>query len=89
MMTPVTTGMRVTYVSQASLFKVIRYAKTAVKNGVVAPIAWLNETGKKRREMLPLTTEAQKTRLRAEIFMNWTRDRMVCMGTIFIQAMAT
>jgi hypothetical protein len=41
-----------------------------VKKGVVAPIAWLKLTGKYLRETLPLTTDAQKIKLRAEIFAN-------------------
>ena len=46
------------------------YAKTAVKNGVVAPIAWLKETGKNRSDMFPNTTDTQNTRLSAAILKN-------------------
>jgi hypothetical protein len=40
-------------------------------------MAWLKETGRKRREMLPLTTEKQKSALSAAIFRNCFRDCIV------------
>ncbi|CAL5372985.1 unnamed protein product [Camellia sinensis] len=43
----------------------MRKAKMAMKKGVVEPMAWLNETGRKRIEMLPETTEKQKMAERA------------------------
>ena len=89
MTTPVTTGTRVAYVSQASLFTVIKYAKTAVKKGVVAPTAWLNDTGRYRSDTLPPTTDVQNTTLRVAIFVNCTRDLIVCNGTNFIHTIAT
>jgi hypothetical protein len=51
-------------------------------------MAWLKDTGRNRSEMLPLTTEVQKITLNAEIFTNWVRDLMACIGTIFIHAIA-
>lgn len=69
--------------------RVIRYANTAVKNGVVAPTAWLNETARYRSEMFPPTTDKQKMKPRDDILRNWTRDLMLCMGTTLIHEMAT
>eukprot|EP01018_Ginkgo_biloba_P024665 Gb_07131 [translate_table: standard] len=89
MTTPVTTGISVTYVNHASLLTVIMYANTAVKNGVVAPTAWLKDTGRYLNEIFPHTTEVQKITLSAEIFINCKRERIVCIGTIFIHAIAT
>lgn len=54
------------------------YANPAVKNGVVAPIAWLKETGRNCSEIFPLTTEKQKMTLRAEILRNCIRERIGC-----------
>jgi hypothetical protein len=85
---PTTTGTSDPYTGQASLFMVMAAAKTAVKKGVVAPMAWLKETGRKRREMLPPTTEVQKMTDSAQILTNWLRERMGCIGTIFSQAIA-
>ena len=68
--TPMTTGTRVAYTSKVSVFMVIKYANTAVKNGVVAPIARFNDTGRYLSEMFPLITEAQKTKLSTQILKN-------------------
>lgn len=46
----------------------------AVKKGVVAPTAWLKETGRKRKEMFPVTTEKQKMVPSAAILRSWGRD---------------
>lgn len=59
-----------------SLRNVMRKLKTAVKKGVVAPMAWLKETGMYLREVLPQTTEKQKTRERAAILRNCLREEM-------------
>jgi hypothetical protein len=46
MTTPATTGTSAPYVAQASRRAATAYARTAVKKGVVAPTAWLKETGR-------------------------------------------
>lgn len=55
--------------------------KRAVKKGVVAPTAWLKETGRKRSEMLPPTTVKQNTSASTEIFTSCRRDLTDCLGT--------
>jgi hypothetical protein len=54
-----------------------------VKKGVVAPTAWLKDTGKYLKEILPPTTDPQKTTLKVAIFNNWGLDLTTCKGTIF------
>ena len=81
-MTPSTTGTSVRYVTQPSRRRCKTNAMTAVKNGVVAPMAWLNDTGMKRSEMLPPTTDATKTTARTAILMACFLPLMACFGTI-------
>lgn len=56
--------------------QVMRKEKTAVKNGVVAPIAWLKETGMLRSDVLPRTMERQKIAERDKETSKTDRERM-------------
>eukprot|EP00192_Tetraselmis_astigmatica_P017106 CAMPEP_0117676918 /NCGR_PEP_ID=MMETSP0804-20121206/16467_1 /TAXON_ID=1074897 /ORGANISM="Tetraselmis astigmatica, Strain CCMP880" /LENGTH=124 /DNA_ID=CAMNT_0005486165 /DNA_START=347 /DNA_END=718 /DNA_ORIENTATION=- len=56
---PKTTGINAAYVARDSAAPRIMKERRAVKKGVVAPIAWLNDTGMYSRLMLPATTEPQ------------------------------
>ena len=58
---PATMGTSAAYVALASRLRSSAAAKSAVNAGSVAETAWLKETGMKRSETLPATTEAQKT----------------------------
>ncbi len=49
-------------------------AKMAVKNGVVAPIAWLKEIGMYLSDTLPSTTVRQKMDARTATLMNCAED---------------
>jgi hypothetical protein len=57
-------------------------SKNSSKKGVVAPTAWLNDTGKYLKEILPPTTDPQNTTLKVAIFNNWGLDLTTCKGTI-------
>lgn len=57
-------------------------ASRAVKAGVVAPTAWLKDTGMNLRLTLPSTTVRQKMSASSEIFQNWRRDLTACSGTM-------
>ena len=65
-MIPKTMGTKVMYVCVLSLCRMMNKERSAVKNGVVAPMAWLKETGMNRSEMLPPTTDATKTTARTD-----------------------
>mgnify|MGYP006973970731 CR=1 FL=1 len=54
----------------------------AVKKGVVAPIAWLNETGKYLKDVFPHTTEKEKIKLNEMTLTSCWADEMYCLGTI-------
>ena len=53
----------------------------AVKNGVVAPMAWLKLTGMNRSDTLPPTTDATNTTARTAIFAKCLLLFRFCLGT--------
>ena len=53
-----------------------------MKKGVVAPMAWLNDTGMNRRLMFPPTTDATKTTARTATLMACRRDLRFCRGAM-------
>ena len=55
--------------------------RSAVKKGVVAPMAWLKDTGMNRRETFPPTTEATNTTANTAIFKRCLRLFRFCLGT--------
>ena len=54
---------------------------SAVKNGVVAPMAWLKLTGMNRRLMFPPTTDATNTVASTATFARCLLDFRFCLGT--------
>ena len=80
-MIPRTMGTKVMYVCVLSLCRMMNKERSAVKNGVVAPMAWLKETGMNRSEMLPPTTDATKTTARTAILIACFLPLMACLGT--------
>ena len=78
---PNTIGTSVTYVSEVSFCRMMNRLKSAVKNGVVAPIAWLKLTGMNLNEMFPPTTDATNTTARTATFARCLLDFRFCLGT--------
>lgn len=74
-------GMSVRYTSKVSFWRMMNRLSSAVKKGVVAPMAWLNETGMKRSDTLPPTTEATNTTASTATLMRWRRDLIACRCT--------
>ena len=79
---PSTIGRSVTYTSLVSFCRMMKSDRSAVKKGVVAPMAWLNDTGMNRRLMFPPTTDATKTTARTATLMACRRDLRFCRGAM-------
>ena len=79
---PNTIGTSVAYTCIVSFCRMMHSDNTAVKKGVVAPIAWLNDTGMCCRETLPATTEATKMTPSTPIFRRCARFFTLCLGAI-------
>mmetsp|Transcript_4541 Transcript_4541/g.11422 ORF Transcript_4541/g.11422 Transcript_4541/m.11422 type:complete len:244 (+) Transcript_4541:165-896(+) len=78
---PSTMGTRVPYTSMVSFWRMMNSDSSAVKKGVVAPMAWLKDTGMKRRDTLPPTTEVTNTTASTATLMKCRRLLMPCLGT--------
>merc|ERR1711907_814906 len=84
-MIPTTTGMSEMYVTRDSNLAWISAASMAVKKGVVAPIAWLKETGMYLSDTFPSTIEVTKTPASVQIFTSCDLVCTYCRGKILVK----
>ena len=79
--TPSITGASARYVLRFSVVPAKAYAISAVHAGVVAPIAWLNDTGMYLRLVFPAMTLRVKTAASVATRRRWSAEDMRCSGT--------